>query len=478
MATRIYENFETLACKETNHAALHRHYGPNIFKCTFPGCDLNRFGFPTRSARKSHVEIHARPWKCSMSSCPYATIGFATRRAQDDHSRKMHPEISQPWELESTALGCFTTDDVVNLLLELTKAGDVDQLECLCPRLGEKGWFVTRPAVLLAAKMGSLPMVKILNDHARIQGDNSEVTSFYRLLVKSENLELFRWLLDAICEWPRVHYYKVLAAEAFATKSPEMYAEWEDFLVDPSRQPKSAEHRSSLVRDQAHIYGVPIKLSVVFSTPAFSSVRKGALFEARLIQTWDRVSKVVGPLNPPFLGWSLTMLGRSPSYSITLGAELLKLGAPIDFPCGGARIIHAATTRGSSTDTDSDQQSEPGSQPRSGSVGGGLSLRPENIEHEKTIRFRYKGMTALHYASRGTSERAARFMRYLLEEGADPKYGFAGVNPAEEKGAKLMQKWLGESWEDVVARTEQARKRRKRLHGSDAWQYDQDEDEN
>lgn len=480
-STRIYQRLEKLLCEERQHrkppgcscTALHRHYGTNIFKCPYPSCSLNRSGFPTHRARKAHVDSHARPWKCPDRSCFYATVGFSSRRDQRNHWEELH-QSPEPAGLVSPAQDCFSRADLEVLVFELTKAGDVDGLRRISPHLEWEGWAV-RPAALLAAKMGSLPMMEILTQFNQIWSD-SESPRYFAALVKSENPALLRWWLDKLCEsypdserWG-VRAYGSLAAEAFCTSSPEMYAEWEDFLLDPARQLGSARawrtlSGTMLYRDPVTFDEVPTllphfgKLSVVFSSSVFSAVKKDALLEARLIQTWHRLIDVVGPLDPRFLGWSLNMLGRSSSHSITMAAELLRLGAPIDFPRGRAGVI-----------------------PK-------VQFSPEELEYRWTFDAkgkrvtrhthakRYKGRTALHYASRATSERAARFARFLLEEGADPNHGWADVMPVEEKGAALMQKWLGESWDEVVARTKAARQRRKREEGRESGDGLDDEDE-
>ncbi|KAK4100943.1 hypothetical protein N658DRAFT_559135 [Parathielavia hyrcaniae] len=432
-STRIYERLEELLCGERKHrkpsdcccTTLHRHYGTNIFKCSYPSCSLNRSGFPTHRARKAH---------------PAAGQADLT---QD----------------------CFSQDDLRLLLFELTRAGDVDGLRRIAPHLEWHGWGV-RPALILAAKMGSLPMVDFFGHFFQRLGDyDSEC--FFRALVKSENPALLRWLLDRLCESrPNPHgrnddtvwRYSSLAGAAFSTSSPELFAEWEDFLLDPARQLKS--NRAPHLDHRRGADAALRELSVVFSTYVFCAVKKSALFEARLIQTWHRLIEAFGPLDRQFLGWSLNMLARSSSHSITMAAELLRLGAPIDFPRGRAGVI------------------------------GEVHFSPMELKNRtrnggKNERFRrnapakrHKGMTALHYASRATSEQAARFARFLLEEGADPKYGWAGVAPAEEKGAELMQKWLGESWDEVVARTKEARQKKKREEGGGLGDgSDEDEDE-
>ncbi len=482
-STRIYERLEGLLCKERRHrtppncpcTTLCRHYGASLFKCSYPSCSLGCSGFATRAARRAHVDSHARPWKCPDSLCFYATVGFSSRRDQTKHWEELHQSASQPAELVNLTQDCFSRHDLRILLFELTKAGDVDGLRRIAPHLEWHGWQV-RPALLLATRMGSLPLVEVLGKLAHISFDWDSSEGVFSALVKSESPAVLRWWLDTLCESygtqtdsDGVPRYSSLAAKAFSTSSPELFDEWEAFLLDPARQLKPARalrlgSREMLERDPATFDEVQAliphfgKLSAVFSKAVFGAVRKDAVLEARLIRTWHRLIDAVGPLDPRFLGWSLNMLARSVNHSITLAAELLRRGAPIDFPRGRAGVI--GEVRFSLDELkfrwrfDSNGKKVP----------------------QKTAE-RFRGRTALHHSSRATSEQAARFSRFLLEEGADPKYGWSGVKPAEEKGAELMQKWLGESWEEVVARTKEARQARKRESGELGDSLSEDEDE-
>jgi hypothetical protein len=487
-SARIHERLEALLCKEVKHreppdcvcTTLHRHYGTDIFKCPYPSCSLSRSGFPTHAARKAHVDSHTRPWKCPDRSCFYATIGFASSGDQRKHWEELHESASEPARLASATQDSFSRDDLKMVLFELTKAGDVDALRRITTHMEYWAWEVT-PACLLAAKMGSLPMLEILTQSGSYSKSPSS-RCYFAAVINNENPALLRWLLGNLCKQHldtrrgELVDYGLLAPEACSTRSPEMYAEWEDFLLDPTRQLRSASipesvHREVVPTQDADNVGMiraliphSMKLSVVFSNPVFSAVKNDALLEARLIKTWHRLIDVIGPLDPRFLGWSLRMLGRSCNHSLTMAAELLRLGALIDFPRG--RV----------------------------SVTGKVRLEPldakdlESVEHSKfnnkgkqvpqRSRKWQEGMTALHYASRATSEQAARFARFLLEQGADPTYQYGGVTSAEEKGAALMKKWLGESWEEVVERTRAARQRRKREEGGELGDgLDEDEEE-
>src|SRR3569833_344416 len=319
--------------------------------------------------------------------------------------------------------------------------------------------------------MGSLPMVETLTtffDWHRYY----EMDGFQADIVRRGNADLFRWLLDKLCGEETPGSYCRLAGEAFSTDSPDMYAVWEEFLLDPTRRLAGASpyyHEGGEEPDPDGYFRpaetlIPQynKRSVLFSSPAFCSAAKDAFCEARLFQTWQRLIDVLGsgPLNPRFLGWSLTRLAKISKPSISVAKELLRLGAPINFPRGNGGTI--ATTTTATTDAAPSAQN------------GRAATGPWPRTRRQT---RHRGMTALHHAAHGTSEAAVRFARFLLEEGADPEYGFAGMKPAAERGAALMEKWLGESWEAVVARTEEARKERRKEEGKGEGYGESDEDE-
>ncbi len=296
-----------------------------------------------------------------------------------------------------------------------------------------------------------------------------DTVPFQTAIVRSGNCDLFRWLLDEICGPKRIDKYGWLANEAFSTHSPDMYAVWEEFLLDPTRllgggNKYDSEDGEEFVPDRGFRGAKKLllhynKRSALFDSPAFGSAAKDAFREARLFQTWQRLIDVLGggPLNPRFLGWSLTRLAKMPKPSISIAKELLRLGAAINFPRGKAGAIATATTTATAD-----------SAPRRHNGRVARRTRPQNWHY---------GMTALHHAARGTSEAAARFTRFLLEEGADPEYGFAGKKPTTERGAVLMDKWLGESWETLVARTAEARKERRERDGEDDEYSESDDDE-
>ena len=70
-------------------------------------------------------------------------------------------------------------------------------------------------------------------------------------------------------------------------------------------------------------------------------------------------------------------------------------------------------------------------------------------------------LTALQCAARQDSAAAAEMMKYLLLQGADPelKPERARLSIRDEKGAKGIAKWLGMSWDELVAKTKEEREK-------------------
>jgi hypothetical protein len=73
--------------------------------------------------------------------------------------------------------------------------------------------------------------------------------------------------------------------------------------------------------------------------------------------------------------------------------------------------------------------------------------------------------TALQFAARKTTSQAADLMKFLLRKGADPntwaaKNGrTAKTMIRDEKGAREISKWLGLTWDELVERTTEERRR-------------------
>jgi len=367
--------------------------------------------------------------KCPVSSCQFATIGFKTAGAAAAHFQKFHTETPQ-WTISTSPSESLSSDEVEVLLFELVKAGDLGGLQRLVscyPRIDDSGHH----ARMLAVTMGSVEMMEVLTPRNSrwLTWSAEPKAQLINALVKSEKILLVRWFLNKVREAAGediIAAYNIFVRAVLSTNSEGVYAEWEYFLFEPDDHSGGWGFSvGGLFRPVKELGLAHHKRSVLFSQIAFNAT-KSAFLEARLIRTWHRLIDTLGcdRLDPQLLGWSLTCLARSSNPSITLASELLSLGAPINFPRG---CIY----------------------PRNAEAGRKYrpSLQPE----------RHRGMTSLHIAARKTSEGSVRLVRFLLEQGAEPEYGFSKSKPAQEKGAECMQQFLNETWDEVVARTKSKR---------------------
>ena len=455
-------------CKCTT---LQNHYGNKLYQCTYPSCERNREGYHTRTERERHIQNHNLPWKCSEASCPWAVTGFATRRGRDEHWIKQHQDTKLPLQAVNTSE--LSRDEIQIMVFESIKAGDIDTLRKVAPLAS---WlFITQPAMILAAKVQSIQMLDVLcacqSGEAWLQ-DAQAMQQLARVIIESEDQDVFSWLLRKIEFAKQLSSYGFIAGPAFATKSEDVYAEWEDYLLDPSRLLCTGAENYG--RPPVYDYYQPAsslipqfeKRSILFSETAFKATKKSEILELRLIQTWHRLIDTLGgtPLDPQFLGWSLTCLART-SHSIQLAAELLRLGAPVNYPHGDncKFVWPKKKVRRPQRPQDSRQRGR------------------ETKRRRQTKR---RGMTALHCASRFTTEKAAYFVRFLLENGADTERGWEGALPAHEKGIPLMKKWVGETWEEITERTAQKREEQRNLYRNhelkrqtNSEDYESDEDD-
>ena len=83
-----------------------------------------------------------------------------------------------------------------------------------------------------------------------------------------------------------------------------------------------------------------------------------------------------------------------------------------------------------------------------------------NVDHRRSDKY----MTPLHHAARRSNAEAAELMRFLLECGADPEVTSGNLERKisrirDEKGAKETSRWLGLSWDELVAQTKAGREK-------------------
>ena len=146
-------------------------------------------------------------------------------------------------------------------------------------------------------------------------------------------------------------------------------------------------------------------LQEMFEKTVLNTAKKFPQQEARMLQFWRRLFET-SPLNRKELGRALTLVAQS-TCSIEQAKALLELGAPIDYPIS------------------------------------------ENIN---------RGYTALQWACNASSKDAAHFAKFLLVEGARPRY----VTLGREGEVRNIETWLGMTWSELIEWAAEERKREQR----------------
>jgi hypothetical protein len=291
------------------------------------------------------------------------------------------------------------------LLFEAIKQGDVELLQQLLsnPKFVQLREVAT-DATIFAAKLGSRPMVELLKPHCSISsGYSSSGLPFIAAVTLSENLDLIKWTLlafltDDISD-ERDTLYTSLVKCILRTDNTEIYKSWEDFLFIPDNRPDE----TSRYQRFKHVLPNYRKTAIVFAEPGFQAVKGNEAMEFRLVQTWKRVADA-GYLNDNTVySLALIHLAKS-SCSVTLGRELVRLGADVNYPANSSSA--------------------------------------------------QSGMTALHVATAKTDNQSVRFTLFLLTNNADPSIGYGSRTPDLELLVKNIAKLLDVPWQSLMKTVE------------------------
>ncbi|KAK8054923.1 hypothetical protein PG993_000150 [Apiospora rasikravindrae] len=111
-----------------NTMKIRRWYGTRPYKCRFLHCSFHRTGFESVPQRRSHEKHHEKPWKCSILGCEFEQGGFLSSKMRDDHLERAHKTNTQ------TQVPVHTNADETKLiLLDLAKEGLIDSIRELVP---------------------------------------------------------------------------------------------------------------------------------------------------------------------------------------------------------------------------------------------------------------------------------------------------------------------------------------------------------
>ncbi|KAL9074285.1 MAG: hypothetical protein Q9157_004450 [Trypethelium eluteriae] len=411
---RIYRQLDQLLCRTSRHethchcGTIEKHHGAMPFKCGFLSCPDRRYGFEDRLSRDDHEKHHGRPWKCTFPGCEFADGDFLSRKMRDDHLDRFHAQ-SQP--AKSVAFGELHPDETEPLFFDLVKADNTKAVEASLE------WFeglrieVKHDLCVLAASTGSTAMLKLITPvevwHMHSSAYDMQKI-FLRMLecaIQASNMEAAKFLIAGYFSNFDDSLYgpKILASHCFAkilrADSEEMIEELLTHLKPREVHLGKAPPGSSSIS------------SIVIGATAGQSNR-----EEMLLHLWMKLD-LPRSCGRTYVGDALVNV-VSTTYSVNLAKFLLDSGA--------------------------------------------------NVDHRRSKGY----LTPLHRAAKNTSLQAAESMRLLLLRGADPepivlplpgrrRYGIREPGRIrDEQGARGISKWLGKSWDELLAEVKEERERK------------------
>jgi len=378
-----------------------KNYGSRVYKCDFVSCPYSRQGFTSKQACKDHRKDHARPWKCSVRACEWAAFGFETKGKRDDHWMRCHQ--ASVADLTNSQLSVSEMDELQPLLFELVITGNVDELQKLLPHCAallnsaDAGAAIQAELLRVAASQGSLAIVRMLQAAGQWLVSDAAAMPIVQAAIKSQDEELVQWIMTKLVEWKTKNHYRHVIAAVIKSDSAEIFRIWEDSI---------AETTSSLPE-----YDRPKIQEALVSAVVLNAAKKFPAQEARLLGVWGALARA-GTLGKWILGEGLINVAKS-SCSITQAKALINLGAFVDYP----HEWRSSTSRSSRS-----------SRSRS---------------------------TALHHAAKKKSAEAADLVKFLLLEGASANVMCRRRMPHMERGALGIHQWLGMTWDELVAWTQE-----------------------
>ncbi|KAL9096860.1 MAG: hypothetical protein Q9165_000824 [Trypethelium subeluteriae] len=413
---RIYQQLDRLLCRTTRHetqchcGTIKTHHGARPFKCGFLRCPDRRYGFEIRSLRDAHERYHGRPWKCAFPDCEFANGGFLSRRMRDDHLGRFH---SQNHPANSVALGDLHADEIEPLFFDLVKADNTKAVEASLEWFEGLRTKVKHDLCVLAASTGSAEMLKLITPGVVSWLERSgksprpALTTSNILLeeaVRGNNTETFKFIIAAhfdkngqTSSWFRTTN-ALFMARTLRADSEEMFEEL-------------AKHLKPRTKQREH----PPPGSFFISSCVIGATAGQPNREELLLRLWEKLD-LPRFSDKIYVGDALVNVA-STTCSVNLAKFLLDSGAKVD--------------------------------------------------HRRSEKY----ITSLHHAAKNTSLEAARLIRLLLLHGADPevhvlplsltKGGEREVGSIrDEKGARNISRWLGKSWDQLLAEVQEERKRK------------------
>jgi hypothetical protein len=397
-----------------------RHYGERLFKCRYVNCSFRRHGFNSKESRRSHEKEHEKPWKCDIEGCEFEEGGFLSRKMRDEHLEQFHNHDDI---LPNGAFGELDENDLEYVCLDLVKANDVTKIRELTAAGKLKTKSYLGDLVACAAQYASPEMMKMLLDQGKdipIWGSDSlpvtQTGKAYRKslskfliseIVAGNNFKMLEYILRTNSEdWGKVHpagYFENARgrtlSEVLEKGSDEMlgiFCKWVEQDVLKEKNGPYLVQSSMIAATAGDIYREHILLGLWAKVPS---------------QRWSK----------PY--WKNAMLNvASMTCSIELATFLVNQGVPVDWRNGTGvptPLVHAA--------------------------------RKTDAKAAQLVRFLlFNGAETIVEVVKGYKTDNKK----RLEKAEDIEK--SQIHVSEQKGAQQISKWLGVTFDELVAEAKKA----------------------
>lgn len=373
---------------------LTRHYGERLYKCRYIYCSFQRHGFNSQTSLNSHEKEHEKPWRCDVKGCDFEQGGFLSRKMRDEHLERFHTPVHTAGSGEVKDLN---EDELKQICLDIIQADDVSKIRELVTSGTIQVKDYIFDLVACAAQYASPELMNLLLD---LEGQwRPEGVIFH---------QLFRKLLLP----------EVVAANNVRMLEYLLYRNDEDWKIQTNTH--ASYHREDGITEvlangtdemvdvlcrwveqdllRKHVRSYLVSSNMVAATAG------DAYREQVLLRLWKKIPRHWWERNV----WKNAMIQvASTTCSIELAKFLVDQGVPVDW-----RNSHVFPT-------------------------------------------------PLVHAARKDSLEAAKLTKFILFNGGNPVVsmdaGTRTINIAQEKGARNISKWLGVTFDELVAQAREAR---------------------
>jgi hypothetical protein len=395
------------------------HYGERLFKCRYVNCSFRRHGFNSKASRRSHEKEHEKPWKCDVEGCEFEKGGFLSRKMRDEHLKQFHNHDDI---IPNGAFRELDENDLEYVCLDLVKANDVRKIRELAAAGMLENKSYLSDLVACAAQYASPEIMKILLDQGSVHDDAAYHESLSKFLmpeiVAGNNSKMLEYILQINFEdWE--NYTRKKASADYYLRSKRWFEEGKASTLPMVLGKGSDEMLDILCKWVEQDVLKEDRGYYLTHSSMIAATARDIYREQILLGLWRKVPSQQWSKQY----WKNAMLNvASTTCSVELATFLINQGVPVDWRNGEAvptPLVHAA--------------------------------RKTDAKAAQLVRFLlFNGAETVVEIVQG----GKMWNKKRLKNGEDIKK--SQIHVSEQKGAQQISKWLGVTFDELVAEAKKA----------------------